>query len=73
MLSVRLSDDLESRLDALSKRTNRSKSFYVKKAIQQFLENEEEYARAEAAYSEYIRTGKKSNSLDDVMKNYETD
>jgi RHH-type transcriptional regulator, rel operon repressor / antitoxin RelB len=42
MLSVRLSKDLEARLDALAARTNRTKSFYASKAIRKFLEEQEE-------------------------------
>ena len=50
MLSVRLSKDLENRLDALSARTNRAKSFYIKKAIAKFLEDQEEIEWATQAY-----------------------
>ncbi len=33
MLSVRLNSDLEEKLEQLSIKTNRSKSFYVKQAL----------------------------------------
>ncbi len=33
MLSVRLSKDIESRLDALAARTNRAKSFYYRREV----------------------------------------
>jgi RHH-type rel operon transcriptional repressor/antitoxin RelB len=73
MLAVRLSDDLEQRLTALSKRTNRSKSFYVKKALQAFLENEEDYALAEEAYAEYLRSGKKGYTAEQIKEMYDLD
>ena len=37
MLGVRLSQDLKQRLDQLSKETHRSKSYYVKIALEEFL------------------------------------
>ena len=37
--SVRLSDDLEARLERLARLTGRSKSFYVKHAIEEQIED----------------------------------
>lgn len=73
MLSVRLSKDLESRLDALAAKTHRAKSYYVKKALEEFLENQEEYEIAAAAYKEYIESGKQSVSFEDLKKKYDLD
>ena len=42
MLALRLSEDIETRLDALAKRTGRSKSFYARQAITDFLDDIEE-------------------------------
>ena len=42
MLAVRLPEKLEHRLSDLAHETNRSKSFYVKKALQEFLDEYEE-------------------------------
>jgi RHH-type rel operon transcriptional repressor/antitoxin RelB len=41
MLAVRLPDQLEERLSRLAKQTHRSKSYYVKHAIQDFLDEQE--------------------------------
>jgi RHH-type rel operon transcriptional repressor/antitoxin RelB len=46
MLTVRLSDAMEARLDRLSKKTGRSKSYYVKKAIEEYVEDREDYLLA---------------------------
>ena len=73
MTSVRLSKNLEERLNLLSERTQRSKSFYVKKALEKFLEDEEEYQAALEAYDAYLRSGKKSSSFEDVMKKHGLD
>lgn len=48
MLTVRLPDGVEMRLDRLSKETGRSKSYYVKKAIEQYIEDREDYLLAVA-------------------------
>ncbi len=42
MLSVRLEPDIEERLAALAARTGRTKSYYVREAIAQFLEDMED-------------------------------
>lgn len=44
--SVRLPEQLESRLVHLAEQTGRSKSYYVTKAIQNFLEDQEDYLLA---------------------------
>ncbi len=43
MLGVRLEPELEARLERLAKRTGRSKSYYAKEAIRQYLEDREDY------------------------------
>ena len=48
MLSVRLPAKLESRLGRLAKRTGRSKAFYVKRALEELLDEQEDYLIAVA-------------------------
>jgi RHH-type transcriptional regulator, rel operon repressor / antitoxin RelB len=43
MFTVRLSPALESRLTKLSRRTGRPKSYYAKRAIAEFLDDQEDY------------------------------
>ena len=43
MTAVRLEKDLEDRLTRLSDETGRSKSYYIRLAIEQFLEDREDY------------------------------
>lgn len=73
MLAVRLSKDIEERLALLAKRTDRSKSYYVKKAIEQFLEDEEEYLIASEAYKDHLRSGGKTYNLEDIKKKHDLD
>jgi RHH-type rel operon transcriptional repressor/antitoxin RelB len=49
MLDIELDPELESRLERLAQETGRSKSYYAKLAIKQFLEDREDYLRGMAA------------------------
>jgi RHH-type rel operon transcriptional repressor/antitoxin RelB len=46
MLALRLPADLEKRLDELAKNTGRSKSYYARLAIEEFLQDQEDYLLA---------------------------
>jgi len=48
MLSVRLNSDLEEKLDELSIKTNRSKSFYVKQALENYLNDMDDYFKVKS-------------------------
>lgn len=49
MLGIRLEPELEKRLDRLAKETGRTKSYYAKLAIRQYLEDREDYLLGIAA------------------------
>jgi len=61
---VRISRVLDERLDALAVKTGRRKSYYASKAIEQYLEDREDYLLAVSAYEE--SKGKKRYSLAEV-------
>lgn len=68
MFAVRLPENLEQRLQKLALDTERSKSFYVRKAIEAYLEDQEDYQRA-IALKQRIDTGlEKTYSLAEVEK-----
>jgi RHH-type rel operon transcriptional repressor/antitoxin RelB len=46
MLAVRLPEQLDHRLSDLAHKTHRSKSYYVKQALQDFLDDHEEHLLA---------------------------
>lgn len=46
MLALRLPVDLEKRLEELAKKTGRSKSYYARLAIEEFLQDQEDYLLA---------------------------
>jgi RHH-type rel operon transcriptional repressor/antitoxin RelB len=49
MLAVRLDPDLEARLDAVARRTGRSKSFLAREALREKIEEFEDIALVEEA------------------------
>ena len=66
MLAIRLPEDIEGRLDALAKRTGRSKTFYAREAIVEHLEALEDLYLAEKVVKR-IQSGKeKVHSLEQI-------
>jgi RHH-type rel operon transcriptional repressor/antitoxin RelB len=64
MLAVRLDPIVEAKLSKLAAETGRSKSYYVKQAIQEFLEDREDYLLGMAA----LERAEPRTSLADVRK-----
>lgn len=71
MLAIRLPLDIESRLDNLARSTGRTKTFYAREAILEYINDLEDIYLAEKELNE-IRAGRSCTiSLDDVMKKYD--
>lgn len=69
-VSLRLPDDLNSRLSNLAVQTGRSKTFYMLEALKAHLDDLEDVYLAEREL-EAVRAGKsKTVPLEDVMKQY---
>ena len=69
-VSLRLPDDLNSRLSNLAGQTGRSKTFYMLEALKAHLDDLEDVYLAEREL-EAVRAGKsKTVPLEDVMKQY---
>ena len=68
MLSVRLSENLEKRLNRLAKATKRPKSFYVREALERSLSDIEDAYLAEAAYEEFLSSGESAISLEEAER-----
>ncbi|PYX78129.1 MAG: anti-toxin [Acidobacteria bacterium] len=56
MLGVRLDRKLEAKLEKLARQTGRSKSYYAREAIRQFLEDREDYLRGLAVLERHEST-----------------
>ena len=72
MLALRLPPDIEERLEALAKRTGRSKSFYAREAILEHLEDLEDLYLAEDALAEHYASGGTTISMEEVLERYGT-
>ena len=71
--SIRLPIEIENRLEFLSMQTGRTKSFYVKEAIIEHLDEIEDIYLSEQRLED-IRAGKTQTiPLQDVMKRYDMD
>lgn len=53
MLAIRLDADLEARLTAIAAKTGRTKTFYARAAIAEYIDDMEDYALAEEALRDY--------------------
>lgn len=68
MLAIRLSDDIESRLESLAKRTGRTKTFYAREAIVTHLEDLEDYYLSAETVAKIRRGEELVHSSEDVRK-----
>lgn len=68
MLAIRLPDDIEKRLEKLAKKTGRTKSYYVRQAILEYLEDMEDYYLAEERLKSFNEA--KTIPLEKIMKRY---
>jgi RHH-type rel operon transcriptional repressor/antitoxin RelB len=70
MLAIRLPEAIEKRLDKLARRTGRTKTFYVREALLEHLDDLEDLYLAEASL-ERIRSGEERTiPLQTVMKRH---
>ena len=68
MLSVRLPEDIEKRLEALAKATGRSKTYYVRAALIEKIEDMEDLYMAEAVMERIASGEEKTTSLAEVER-----
>ena len=68
MLAIRLPEEIEARLENLAKRTGRSKTFYAREAILEYLDDMEDLYLAEQV-TKRIRSGEERiSTLEEVEK-----
>jgi RHH-type rel operon transcriptional repressor/antitoxin RelB len=68
MHTVRLPVSLSQRLGLLSKATKRTKSHFIREALERTLEELEDAYLAETAYEEFLKNGEKSIPLEDLER-----
>ncbi len=70
MLSIRLPEEIETRLTNLAKRTGRPKSYYAREAILEYLDDLEDIYLAQKRLED-IRAGRlKTIPLEEVMRRH---
>jgi RHH-type rel operon transcriptional repressor/antitoxin RelB len=70
MLAVRLPQSIEKRLEKLARRTGRTKSYYVREAILQHLEDLEDLYLAERALERIRNDEEPTIPLEDAIKRH---
>ncbi|MBM3580256.1 MAG: ribbon-helix-helix protein, CopG family [Alphaproteobacteria bacterium] len=67
-LSVRIPDQLDFALEVVAKKQERNKSFFIRKALESYLEDFHDYQTAKTEYAKYLTGGKKTVALKDLAK-----
>lgn len=70
MLAIRLPEEIEARLETLAKTTGRTKTFYAREAILEYLEDMEDLYLAEKEMKAILAGESKTIPLEEVMKQY---
>lgn len=70
MLAIRLPPEIEAELTALAKRTGRTKTFYAREAILNYLEDLEDSIIAEKATEAFEKSGRKTIPFSEVLTRY---
>ena len=65
-MNVRLDNDIVERLDALARRTGRTKTFYAVEAISQFLDDREDYFLAKDSLEAFEASGEDMLTLNHI-------
>ncbi|MDE2446456.1 MAG: ribbon-helix-helix protein, CopG family, partial [Alphaproteobacteria bacterium] len=68
MLAIRLPKEIEDRLADMAKKTGRTKTFYAREAILNYIEDLEDSYIAEKRLDEFYKSGAKTVSLEEVMR-----
>ncbi len=70
MISLPLPPEVEERLVSLARTTGRSKSFHIREAILEHLEDLEDTYLAQEALEEHVRSGGRTVSTRELLERY---
>lgn len=73
MLTIELPEEIEERINSFVGAAQHSQKEFIQEAVERFLEDLEDARAADAAYEEFLASGKKTISLDEVIKKYGLD
>jgi len=65
-INVRLDEDVAQRLEALALKTGRTKTFYATEAIQEFLDDHEDYFLAKDSLQAFLDSGEEPLEIEDL-------
>ncbi|EHM12999.1 putative DNA-binding protein with an HTH domain [Jonquetella anthropi DSM 22815] len=65
---MQLTGQMQARLRAVAEKSGHTEQWHVEQALNQYLEDLEDAAIGDEAYQEYLRSGKKSYSMEEVRK-----
>ena len=68
MLAIRLPAEIERRLEDLARKTGRTKTYYAREAILEYLDDLEDIHLAERRYAAFIAGKGRSAPLDEVER-----
>jgi RHH-type transcriptional regulator, rel operon repressor / antitoxin RelB len=68
MLALRLPQELEARLEALAKKTGRTKSFYAREALVEYIDDLEDLYLAQKRYASIEKGRSGTMTLDEVER-----
>lgn len=66
LMTIRLDEDIVERLDALARRTGRTKTSYALEAITTFLVDREDYVLATDSLEAFEASGEKALGISDI-------
>lgn len=69
-VSLRLSAEIEARLETLARRTGRTKSFYIREAILEHLDDLEDLYLAESRLQDVLSGRSGTVPLDELLKRH---
>ncbi|MBP9693022.1 MAG: ribbon-helix-helix protein, CopG family [Alphaproteobacteria bacterium] len=68
MMTIRLPEEMEQRLSQLAKETHRTKTYYVKRAIEEFLDDQEDYLLALSVMERVEKGKEKTIPFEEILK-----
>jgi len=68
MHTVRLPEELTQRLAILARATKRTKSYFIREALERTIEDLEDAYLAETAYEEFLKSGEEPIPLEEVER-----
>ena len=66
--TVRFPEDLDKRLDKLARLTKRTKSYFIREALEKYIDELEDIYLAETEYEEFLKSKLKPVSIEEMER-----